>query len=131
MAALIRALSAACVSLGIKVFNCGVLDCLEPGDSIMADKGFLISTLLPPGVAINLPPFKETPQFTPEQIDEGYEVAQARIHVKRGIERVKLYRILDFILQTFFSISSKIFQVCCALTSFRKPLIRDVTESID
>ncbi|KAK9704006.1 THAP domain [Popillia japonica] len=37
--------------------NCGVLKEFVAGDLIVADKGFLIAELLPPGVALNLPPF--------------------------------------------------------------------------
>ena len=29
----------------------------DNGDSVMADKGFQIQDLLPPGVALNIPPF--------------------------------------------------------------------------
>lgn len=37
--------------------QCGILKIFKPGDSIMVDKGFLIHDLLPPGVALNSPPF--------------------------------------------------------------------------
>ena len=38
--------------------ECGVLDLLEPGNNIMADRGFNIEDLLPVGITLNLPPYK-------------------------------------------------------------------------
>ena len=37
--------------------DCGVLDLLEAGDSVMADKGFEIAGDLPQGVTLNIPLF--------------------------------------------------------------------------
>ena len=37
--------------------DCGILDLLEEGDSIIADKGFEIADDLPKGVTLNIPPF--------------------------------------------------------------------------
>ena len=48
--------------------ECGILKLLEPGDSIMADRGFTISDILPPGVTLNVPPMlNETGQLTEEE----------------------------------------------------------------
>ncbi|KAG5860807.1 hypothetical protein JTB14_030812 [Gonioctena quinquepunctata] len=49
------------------VQHCGILDQLAAGDLILANKGFLIRDILPPGVMLNLPPFLTTAQFTPQQ----------------------------------------------------------------
>jgi len=39
----------------------GLLNLLEPGDSVMADKGFLIPDLLDPlGVSLNMPPKRDS-----------------------------------------------------------------------
>ncbi|XP_029341141.1 uncharacterized protein LOC107884559 [Acyrthosiphon pisum] len=50
------------------VGHCGVLNILEPGDLVLADKGFLISDLMPPETSLNIPPFLMSPQFTPSEV---------------------------------------------------------------
>lgn len=35
----------------------GVLDLLQAGDNVMVDRGFHISTIVPDGVSVNVPPF--------------------------------------------------------------------------
>lgn len=51
------------------VADCGVLNILQPGDLILADKGFLISDL-PSGVNLNIPPFLVSPQFSPSEVEK-------------------------------------------------------------
>ena len=46
------------------VRHCGILNLMEPGDLIIADKGFLIQSILPPNVYLNLPSFLTNSQFT-------------------------------------------------------------------
>jgi len=113
------------------VAHSGILDIFVEGDFIMADKGFLIQSLLPPGVTLNIPPFSATPQFTPEEIEETTSIAKSRIHVERAIQRIKLFKILDFIPHDLMPYASEIFQVCAALANFRKPLIQDTFEDLE
>ena len=59
------------------------------GDSIMADRGFLIEDLLPKNVSLNMPPFlKEREQLEPIEIVETRRIASVRIHVERAIEDI-------------------------------------------
>jgi len=113
------------------VAHSGILNIFVDGDVIMAYKGFLIQSLLPPGVTLNIPTFRATPQFTPEEVEETTNIAKSRIHVERAIQRIKLYKILDFIPQNVVTYASEIFQVCAALTNFRKPLIQDSFEAVE
>ena len=100
------------------------LDKLEPGDSIMADKGFLITDLLDPlGVSLNIPPMKRTNQLSEDELIETRRIASARIHVERAIGRVKNYHILTDIPNTLAGTINQIFFVCCMLTNFKRPLI--------
>ncbi|KAK3916272.1 Putative nuclease [Frankliniella fusca] len=114
----------------VLVYNCGVLDLLKAGDAVMADKGFPIGDLLPPGVDINLTPFKETPQFTRGQVMETLKIARSRIHVERAILRVKYFHILDKIPHSLLKFSSKVFQVCAGLTNLRCSLIKKVEDDM-
>jgi len=75
----------------------------------MADKGFNIGDLMPDGVTLNIPPFKDAPEFTAEQVDETFGIASARIHVERENIRIKNFRIRDFIPHFMVPYASKVF----------------------
>lgn len=63
--------SRGCISDCELTIKSGVLEKLETGDSIMADKGFLIADLLEPlGVTLNIPPLKQCDQFSEAQMIE-------------------------------------------------------------
>ena len=103
----------------------GILDLLEPGDSVMADRGFMIADLLAArGVDLNIPPSKLQPQLTEVEMVETRRIASVRIHVERAIGRLKQYHILDSILNSMAGIADRIFFVCTMLTNFSKPLVQ-------
>ncbi|KAJ8928543.1 hypothetical protein NQ314_018892 [Rhamnusium bicolor] len=110
------------------VKHCGVLTSFLAGDLILADKGFLIQDLLPPGVLLNIPPFLMKAQFSPEEARQTVTIARARIHVERAIRRIKEYKILQLIPQNLRPYSSMIFQVCGFLTTLNYPLIKEVED---
>ncbi|XP_031334826.1 uncharacterized protein LOC116164746 [Photinus pyralis] len=110
------------------VRNCGILELLQAGDLVLADKGFLIADLLPPGVSLNIPPFLMNRQFTPEEIKQTMAIAKARIHVERAIQRIKIYKVLHFIPAALRPYSSDIFKVCACLANMNYPLIKEVEE---
>jgi len=66
------------------VKHCGILHQLEPGDLILADKGFLIHDLLPRGVSVNVPPFLFRPQFTHAEVEEP-EILQGLVSMLNGL----------------------------------------------
>jgi hypothetical protein len=63
------------------VQHSGLVDHLEKGDLILADKGFLISDFLPEGVSVNIPPFLSAPQFTPAEIIKTRSILQEQEYI--------------------------------------------------
>ena len=104
----------------------GLLQMLEPGDAVMADKGFLIQDLLAPiGVRLNVPPLLHSnSQMQPKDVAVTKKIAQLRVHVERAIGRVKEFHILQKVLPSSIwdSINEVIF-VCCMLCNFSPPLV--------
>ena len=72
--------------------ECGIVQRLEEGDSVMADRGFEVQNLLAKRkVYLNIPPFMRCKdKLSPEEEGETREVASVRIHVKKAIELVKI-----------------------------------------
>ena len=105
--------------------DCGVLEKLDSGDNVMADRGFDIQNILPDGITLNFPPFKGSrSQLTGAEKEETERIASVRIHVERAIGRVKNYHILEGVMPlSLASVADQIFTVCCYLTNFLPPLL--------
>jgi len=104
----------------------GLLDKLEPGDEVMADKGFLIQDLLiPRGVRLNIPPFlQKNTQMAANDVFLTKKIARLRVHVERAIGRVKEYKILQSTLPaSMWDSISNVIYVCCMLSNFEPPLV--------
>ena len=68
----------------------GLLEKLDPGDSIMADKGFNIFDILEcNGLTLNIPPKKNDSQLSEKELIEPRHIASLRIHIERAYKRVK------------------------------------------
>ena len=104
----------------------GVLEQLQPGDMVMADKGFTIRDILPEGVSLNIPSFLVNGQFTQEEVKKNKLISSARIHVERSIQRLKLFSILDNIPYQFSKNINKILKVCVCLTNLQTPILREI-----
>ncbi len=107
--------------------DCGILSLLEPGDQLMADRGFDIEDDMPEGVTLNIPAFMDKK----EQLDKEDEImtrkiASVRVHVERAISRIKNFRILH---QTFSLKSAQqldeIWTICSYISLFMPPLINE------
>ncbi|XP_065886077.1 uncharacterized protein [Dysidea avara] len=104
----------------------GLLDKLEVGDEIMADKGFDIQDLLAPlGVRLNIPPFlKSGSQFSSDDVLRTKKIATLRIHVERAIGRIKEFRIFHPVIPaTMWDSINELVYVCAMLCNFSPPLV--------
>ena len=80
------------------VESSNLLDLLEVGDEIMADKGFDIQDLLAPlGVKLNIPPFLNSGTQYPssDNVLRTKKIAGLRIHVERDIGHIKELQIFS------------------------------------
>ena len=104
----------------------GLLEVLQPGDEIMADKGFLIQDeLVSVGATLVMPKFlKNRKQFTKEEAEHNKKVACLRVHVERCMEQIKNWHILDRKIPISLApVSCDIIFVLAAFTNFLPPLI--------
>ena len=113
--------------------DCGILDLLESGDSVMADKGFEIESDLPEGVSLNIPPFlRDKEHLSIEEKTVTRRIASLRIHVERAIARIKTFRILSTILPVSMAADiNKIWVICCYLTNLLPPLLVEQKETLE
>lgn len=107
--------------------NCGLLSHLQPGDQILADRGFTVQDSVGLYCAeVIVPPFtKGKKQLSRLENDTARQLSRLRIHIERviGVIRQK-YTILESTLsinmimcddETDISVVDKIVVVCCAL----------------
>ena len=99
----------------------GILDLLNSGDSVMADRGFTIQnelTLI--GVKLNIPPFLlGKTQLSGKEMVETRRIASLWIHVERAMERIKNFHVFDRALpSTFETAAEQVIFICAALSNF-------------
>ena len=124
----ISSLYAGCISDQALTRDCGLLSLIEPGDSVMADKGFDIAfDVALQGAKLNIPPFlKNQQQFSKKNVILTRQIASLRIHVERAIGRIKQYHILSTVVPlTLVHCIDSIWGVCSALSLFHPPLVVD------
>ena len=103
----------------------GLLDCLEEGNSVMADRGFNIGDLLTgKDVTLNIPPRLTDSQLSEDDRIVTHRIASVRVHVERAIGRIKTFRILESISNTMHNIANQVFYVCSLLTNFQPRLVK-------
>ena len=105
--------------------RCGILNLLEVGDSVMADRGFSIQEdLALIGVRLNIPPFlRGKGQLSQKELITTRRIASLRIHVERAMERIKNFHIFDkSIPASLTDITDRIIFICCVLANFQPPL---------
>ena len=111
--------------------ECGLLDHVEPGDTV---KGFDIAyEVLVRGAKLNIPPFvKNHQQLSKKNVIVTRKIASLRIHVERAIGHIKQYRILSNVIPlTLVNAIDSIWGLCCALSLFHPPLVTDPAKLSD
>ncbi|XP_064467724.1 uncharacterized protein LOC135378593 [Ornithodoros turicata] len=105
----------------------GFLHHVQPGDVILSDKGFpsVRADMSDNGAVLIMPPMEKGGQYSEQDMDDTYRVAQVRIHVERAIQRLKLFNVLnDRVPVTLIPHMNKIIRVCAALVSTQSHIIR-------
>ena len=113
--------------------RCGLLDLIESGDSVMADKGFDVSYgLLLHGCRLNMPSFVKGGHMSGTNVVKTRKIASLRIHVERAIGRIKQYHILTSVIPLSIApYVDSVWFIYCALTLLHPPLVVDVDKLSD
>ena len=99
---------------------------LDPGDSLMTDKGFQVQDIFAPvDVTVNTPTFlKKRNQFTAKSLKRDRRIASKRVHVERLIGLAKTYKILSTPLNDIeTALGSRILFRCFMLCNFRRCIV--------
>ncbi|KAK3883415.1 hypothetical protein Pcinc_012249 [Petrolisthes cinctipes] len=98
----------------------------NPGDSIMADKGFEVQDLFAPhDVTVNIPTFfKKTNRLSGKAVLSDRKIASKRVHIERIIGLGKTYKILTSPLgHAETQLASDIIFICFMLCNFRSCIV--------
>ena len=107
--------------------QCGIIDYLNPGDLVLADRGFTVKEVLQAkGVHLNIPPFlKNRPNLTPQEELLTKKIAKARVHVERYNERIKKFKLISGIMPLSISqVANQAVFVACCLVNFQDYLVK-------
>ena len=106
----------------------GLLEHFDPGDNIMADRGFDPEDVLAlKGININIPPFLgiDWKQLSCTEVKQTRTIAGLRIHVERAIGRIKRYKLIQGILPiTLVGLANGIICVCISY-KLMLPIVSD------
>ena len=108
--------------------QCGILDLLEPGDLVMADKGFPLieRDVMNKNSFLVMPPkHTQKRQFSEKENKETYAIASVRIHVERAIARMKRFGVLKFMENSLLKHANKILISISYLCNNMEALIRE------
>ena len=114
----------------------GLIDLLDDGDIVLADKGFpeIKETVNESGkkVLVIMSPFLEKKsEFNKQETEETYCIARVRIHVERVMQRLRTYNILNKIPANLFHCLDDIVHVCCVLVNLQPPIINDEKDIVE
>ncbi|CAN7986214.1 unnamed protein product [Ixodes hexagonus] len=104
----------------------GLLDKLESGDTVLADRGFLIrEDIGRVGATLVVPAFTRGKRQLPAQeVETARQMSKIRIHVERAIGRIKVFRILqDRLPITLLRHATNILLICSGITNLKRKLL--------
>ena len=106
--------------------NSGLVNLLEEGDAVMADKGFLVRDLLVmKKVSLISPAYCRGPRLSSRGATHTRRVASLRSHVERMILKLKQFKILSGVIPlTMKPMLDNIMFVCAALCNLAKRPIK-------
>ena len=111
----------------------GFLDMIEPGDEVMADRGFTIrDLLLERDARLNIPPFTRPcaqrgkgRKLSPREIHATRQIATLRIHVERSIRRLKTFRLLSGVIDgSLRKVLDNVLLIAAVISNLQGPLIK-------
>ncbi|XP_046484915.1 uncharacterized protein [Neodiprion pinetum] len=108
-----------------------IADLLQPGDVVLADRGFTVHDIVEAKQAhLNIPPFLNgRDRLTPQEEMLTKKIAKQRIYVEHVIGRIKKFRLLQTVLPlNMRTLMSQIIFVCACLVNFQTPLVFDEQE---
>ncbi|XP_074096357.1 uncharacterized protein LOC141525693 [Cotesia typhae] len=105
-----------------------IADLLQPGDVVLADRGFTVHDIVEAKRAhLNIPPFLNgRNRLTAQEEILTKKIAKQRIYVEHVIGRIKKFRLLSTVLPiNMRTIMSQIIFVCSCLVNFQTPIVYD------
>ena len=95
----------------------GFMDLLQPGDSIMAGKGFNMADICEKcSVVLNIPSYLgKDSQLQERDRIETRRIASLRVHVERVMLRIKRYHILGSISSSWYTLADNLVFICSML----------------
>ena len=109
-------------------------DLWEPGNELMADRGFTVEEYLTPlGVKHIIPSFlKGRSQFNEQEIVKSQQIANERIQVEKMIEELKCYHTFDRVIPLNMTGSlNQIISVSSILSNFKEPILITVIQQYE
>lgn len=109
------------------VIDSKMVEYLEPGDLVIADRGFLIKDILQKQqVTLNIPPFLGNRKaLTPQEEILTKRIARVRIHVERAIERMKKFRIIGCTMSLSLKpVATQLVKIIGLLVNYQDPLVK-------
>jgi hypothetical protein len=111
--------------------ECGFIEQLNPGDVIMADKGFNVQDLFVlKHVRLLAPPIMSKGKVSAKATTLMRRIAKSRVHVERMIRKLKCFQLIRVVIPlTLKPYASSIIRVCACLVNLSPTIIDHDSDS--